>query len=940
MSDEHLVTNELRSLRSELEQARSEAFSARIRLLNSKTAQVEAIERLTAELEEARARGKRLEGSLAVAAKAPQRTAAEIAEKEIKRVSGTGAAAHRMTVNVAVGPDFFFASQHHKDIRVIEQIALKNASLRARDVIARSATHLLLDYPDVRTIARLHAQGVIDRAHIAAFSGWLPRSLLSLARVVADQNLLTDDKADAVALYTMAVSLWGTSSLDMRSTLIYAEHLEEAQAVGELDHFAEAVDLATAYPVQKALLDANRARRTAGGQANTGWLDGLNHQLTQSDLTPIGITNGHGDLLSRLEVSAPSVADGPLVSVLMPTHEGSKHILTAIRCVLNQTWRNLELIVVDDCSGGEHWDFLQQHAPKDDRLTLLRQDSNQGAYRARRRAFAQATGEFVTVHDDDDWSHPQKIETQVRHLLDHPDEVANMSYMVRIDEDGYFTRINDNPHFSQKNYSSMLTRTALVKRLGNWDDLNRAADAEFHDRVFAATGRRVTAVEGPPLSFMRSRSGSLTSGEIRRGGLDFGRQTYGLFYPLWHGEIRQAQKTATTVTFSPEQRPFPVPANLKPGQRRPDLGHLDIIYCTDIRFPGGNSSLTAAEMRAAHGAGLRVGLMHLSSPVLRAPRPVNEYLRETVAEFDIPLIALEDAVAASAVLVRNPTVLQYADNLRSLIKTKRVLVVANTAPLSMNGTDASYDIEAVARHAGKVFNAPVVISPESPHTRELLHLTAPDVPLGGSDWPGFVPDETLAAEPRHTHSRKPVVGRHSRDHRLKWPDTIEEIMAAYVGDAFETTVLGGAQSIETIIDLKQHGVEVLPFGSIAPIEFLDGLDFWVYMHSSRLVESFGMSALEAMAAGCVVVLPPYMEPLYGSGAVYAEPAQVKALVGEIWGDDDRFRHHSEAAIATARHRFSANAYVIRLHSMLAPEAGTQVVGTTDSSQVSWQETQS
>lgn len=940
MSDEHLVTNELRSLRSEVEEARAEALSARISKLNATTAHEDMLRRLNSELEEVRDRSKRLEASLAVAAKAPQRTAAEIAEKEIKRVSGTGAAAHRMAVNVAVGPDYFFASQHHKDVRVIEQIALKNASLQARHVIARSATHLLLDYPAVRTIARLHARGVIDHAHITAFSGWLPRSLLSLARVVADQNLLTEDKTDALALYMMAVSLWGASSLDMRSILIYAELLEETQAFEELDRFAEAVDLATAYPVQTALLDANRIRRTSLGRDSAGWLEGLNHQLTQSSLAPINITAGNGDLLSRLEVSATSVEEGPLVSVLMPTHEGSAHILTAIRCVLNQTWRNIELIVVDDCSGDEHWDFLQQHAPKDDRLTLLRQDANQGAYRARRRAFAQASGEFVTVHDDDDWSHPQKIETQVRHLLDHPDEIANMSYMVRIDQDGYFTRINDNPHFSQRNYSSMLTRVALVRRLGGWDDLNRAADAEFHDRILAATGRRVAAVEGPPLSFMRSRSGSLTSGEIRRGALDFGRQTYGLFYLLWHAEVRAVQKTATTVSFTPDQRPFPVPANLKAGERRPNLGHLDIIYCTDIRFPGGNSSLTAAEMRAAHEAGLRVGLMHLSSPVLRAPRPANEHLRETVAELNIPVVALEDAVSASVVLVRNPTVLQYADNLRSRIQTDRVLVVANTAPLSLNGADASYDIDATVRHAAHMFEAAVVVSPESPHTRDLLHLTAPDVVLGDTDWPGFVLDETLAAQPRRTYSRKPVVGRHSRDHRLKWPDTIEEITAAYIGGSFETRVLGGAHSIEKMIDLSQHGVEVLPFGSVPPTEFLEGLDFWVYMHSSKLVESFGMSALEAMANGCVVVLPPYMEQLYGSGAVYAEPAQVVALVNELWGDEDRFRQHSEAAIATARERFSSSAYVTRLHTMLALQDRARVLDSIHSSQVDMQATQS
>src|SRR5699024_10267380 len=99
-------------------------------------------------------------------------------------------------------------------------------------------------------------------------------------------------------------------------------------------------------------------------------------------------------------------------------------------------------------------------------------------------------------------------------------------------------------------------------------------------------------------------------------------------------------------------------------------------------------------------------------------------------------------------------------------------------------------------------------------------------------------------------------------HRLKWPDDAESIKSAYASpDQFRTRVLGGADSIKHLANLKQLRVDVIPFGGAQVPEFLAGVGFWVYMHSQDLVESFGMAIVEVMASGCVAILPPYMEPL-------------------------------------------------------------------------------
>ncbi len=928
MSAKDLLENEIRTLTAELCEARGGAQDARVRLLNSQMSHEAQIAELTDRLKRAESTIRRDQGVSAASpvvappASKPVKPEAQVVtdfmSNQVRRAQVTGAAAQRMTVNVGLGPDFFYGSQHHKDVRVMEQIALKNASLRARDAISRSTSNLLLDYAGVLAIARACRAGLIDAHHARAFRTWVPRSLLSLARVVADQALLPQDPVDAADLYRLAVTLWGFSSLDQRALLVFSDLLDQNGDHAEMLSLWDETDFVRKHPVQRALHVANHIMRTDG--PSEAWLGSLNSELEAANLASVTLAPGAGDLLARLGAEAPAVTEGPMVTVMMPTHNGSAHILTAIRSVLSQSWRNLELIVVDDHSREEEWDYLRRNAPDDRRLTLTRLDSNQGAYRARLKAFSLARGEFATVHDDDDWSHPQKIEWQVNHLLQDPDVIANMSYQTRIDQDGLFLRINDNPEFNQRNYSSMMIRTADVLRLGMWDDLNRAADAEFHDRVFAATGKRVAAVTSPPLSFMRARSGSLTSGEIRKGALDFGRQTYGLLYQNWHLRLKAGDDGAagSPPDFSSVRRPFPVPQNFLSGQRRPDLGKFDVVYCTDFRFPGGNSSLTNAEVRAAKDAGLRVGVLHLSSPVLRAPRPFNREIAETISELDVPVMAMEDEMQTSVLVVRNPTVLEYADNLRSAVRSDRTVLVANTAPMSVNGTDACYDITHCAQSALAAFGAPVEVAPESPHTRALLHALAPETPLAIYDWPGFISDDAIGTHPRTVRTGRPVVGRHSRDHRLKWPDTREDVSATYIGGGeFDTQVLGGADSIQSLIRLEEHGVTVHPFGTIEPLEFVQGVDFWVYMHSSKLVESFGMATLEAMATGCVVILPPYMEPLFGSGARYASPSEVRELVLSLWSDGEAFSAQSAAALEVARSRFSTSAYLGRLRRIVA-----------------------
>lgn len=843
----------------------------------------------------------------------------------IARVAPFGASRAKVASPFGLTPDAFFGSQHHKDIRVLERIAMKMGSLRAREAIALSTTTQRNTLSEVLSIARSSQMGLMDEGIFAIVRSWELRSLLSLARVLADQSLLPEDRSDAVALYELAISAFGVKSIDERARYVY---LETLQSLGESERLSDRISdfqLETHDHIQATLLKCNeKIERWEGTrEAPKGWLSLLNEIYVNAGLSPVEFIGDHvdpedADLLAALSAKAAPVAGGPLVSVMMATHNGSARIGTAIRSVLQQTWSNLELIIVDDFSDDTHWIELQKYASVDPRVQIYRLESNEGAYRARNLAFSRTRGEFVTVHDDDDWSHPQKIETQVRHLINNADVVGNMSMQSRISEDWKFIRINDNPRLNQRNYSSMMVRRNLVERLGSWDDINRAADAEFHDRVRAVTGQSIVGIESPPLSFMRARSGSLTAGEIRKGALDFARQTFGLLYGAWHQSLvaRAQDRGDIQAPFTdPKKRPYAVPANMLPGQRVLSRSSVfDVVFITDFRFPGGNSSLIAVEIEAAHKAGLRIAIAQLDSPVLRANHQFNSTVHEVVSRLGVPILTLDDEVEVNLVVIRNPTVLQYSERVKPRFSAKNVVIIVNTAPMGPNGSNFCYDLDMCETSAANMFGSAPMIYPESPQTRLLNQGLFPSVNYSADDWTGFVEVESFAVEREIDPERRPVVGRHSRDHALKWPETASDVVKAYVQpDVFETRVLGGAASICALMDLDaESSVTVLPFGSQAPQEFLKTIDFWVYQHSSALTESFGMAVVEALASGAVTILPRYMKPLFGDAALYAEPEDVVGLVQRYWADTTLYLEQSERAREIVRLRFSSDAFISRL----------------------------
>ena len=105
-----------------------------------------------------------------------------------------------------------------------------------------------------------------------------------------------------------------------------------------------------------------------------------------------------------------------MISVVIPTYNRAQTIRMAVDSVLNQTYRDIELIIVDDASTDGTQDVVTQIA--DDRIRYLRLEQRSGACNARNIGALSARGEFISFQDSDDKWHLDKLEKQYQFMID------------------------------------------------------------------------------------------------------------------------------------------------------------------------------------------------------------------------------------------------------------------------------------------------------------------------------------------------------------------------------------------------------------------------------------------------------------------------------------------------------------------------------------------
>ena len=125
------------------------------------------------------------------------------------------------------------------------------------------------------------------------------------------------------------------------------------------------------------------------------------------------------DASISLPVDSPSGARRPLVSVLLPVFNAEKYLAAAIDSILRQTFRDLELIVIDDGSVDGSAGIIA--ACTDPRLVVIRNETNLGVVASLNKGLALARGDLIARMDADDVADLRRIEKQVDYCLRQPE---------------------------------------------------------------------------------------------------------------------------------------------------------------------------------------------------------------------------------------------------------------------------------------------------------------------------------------------------------------------------------------------------------------------------------------------------------------------------------------------------------------------------------------
>lgn len=183
----------------------------------------------------------------------------------------------------------------------------------------------------------------------------------------------------------------------------------------------------------------------------------------------------------------------PRVTVFIPVHNRQHYITNAIDSILKQTFRDFEVLVIDDGSTDATLDVLARY--DDPRLRVESNPRNLGIPATRNRGLELARGEYIALLDSDDVSRPNRLARQVETLDRHPELVQIGSACDFMDADGRpINRVRRQPlraddvaaslaFFCALTNRTIMARTAILREHRYREDFPRCQDYELHQRL-------------------------------------------------------------------------------------------------------------------------------------------------------------------------------------------------------------------------------------------------------------------------------------------------------------------------------------------------------------------------------------------------------------------------------------------------------------------------
>lgn len=175
----------------------------------------------------------------------------------------------------------------------------------------------------------------------------------------------------------------------------------------------------------------------------------------------------------------------PRVSVVMPAYNAAKYIEESIRSVMEQTFTDYELIIVDDCSKDDTKKIIRDHAKLDKRIVFLQNEKNMGVAATRMNAISIAKGEWIAFLDSDDLWDKRKLEIQMRIIEENPEVQVSYTASSYIDEDGvpydYVLHAKERTTYKDLLKGNLMSCSSVVIKKNLFQEVGMIHDAMHED---------------------------------------------------------------------------------------------------------------------------------------------------------------------------------------------------------------------------------------------------------------------------------------------------------------------------------------------------------------------------------------------------------------------------------------------------------------------------
>lgn len=254
-----------------------------------------------------------------------------------------------------------------------------------------------------------------------------------------------------------------------------------------------------------------------------------------------------------------------LVSVIMTAYNAEKTLDRTIKTILNQKYKNFELIIIDDCSGDNTLKVLKDFKKKHKNIRVITTSKNYGTFVCKNYGMKIAKGDYFTFHDSDDYCSPDYISDSFENLKKSGADVSYTGCKTKFNEDvkGWRWKEEVGSYLEISTHSAFFSRK-VFEEVGYFDSVRFGADNELRKR-FKAMGYNVSETTDIVNYFYLKRKGSLTCNTVTgyNEGKSLIREFYIENYTIWHEKIKNKKYF---MEFPLKERPFKITSKHKPGK--------------------------------------------------------------------------------------------------------------------------------------------------------------------------------------------------------------------------------------------------------------------------------------------------------------------------------------------------------------------------------------